>query len=330
MTRSLILLFLAPLALAACGGSSSGGISPGTTPPPPPPPSGIAITSANALPVTKTSWEAANDSADLVGLVGTSGVIANNPGGINKTGSPAFATNVASRAIQAVPFGPDVLPCAVSGSITVSGDIADPFTPTLTANDVINVDADNCDDGLGEVLDGLLEMTIVAFSGDLLLSAYDMTATMTATDLQSTIAAEVATLNGQATVSLNSLQTPFISASVSGASMTTDANAVSETLTNFQTMQSFDGGLPTMPYMLNSAATLDSTQLADVISYSTPVTFTGENFGFPDSGELLVLGDNSSAHLITIDNVNVRIEIDNDGDSVVDETIDTTWVELTE
>jgi len=328
MNRTLILTFLAALGISACGGSG-GGVSTGTNPPPPPPSSGIAITSANALPVTKTSWEAANQNADIVGLVGGVGLVVNNPGGINKTRSNAFAIKRIGPAVQGVPFGPDVTPCGVSGSVTLSGDIADPLTPTLTANDEISVDSDNCDDGLGEVLDGLLEMTVDAFSGDLVLSLYNLTATLTATNLQSTTPADTVTINGSATVTLNTEQSPLISTAISGQSMTTDSNAGSATLTNFQTTQTFDGSLQTLPYTLASSGTLDSTEFADVISYSTPVTFMGENFGFPDSGELLITGDNSSARLITIDNVNVRIEIDDNGDNVVDETIDTTWVELT-
>ena len=39
-------------------------------------------------------------------------------------------------------------------------------------------------------------------------------------------------------------------------------------------------------------------------------------------------GNNSSARLTAIDNVNVRIDIDTNGDGAIDDTINTTWVEL--
>jgi hypothetical protein len=64
------------------------------------------------------------------------------------------------------------------------------------------------------------------------------------------------------------------------------------------------------------------------VTYSTPVVFTGFDNDYPDTGELLVEGDSSSARLIAMDNVNVRIEIDADGDGTIDDTIDTTWAEL--
>ncbi len=77
---------------------------------------------------------------------------------------------------------------------------------------------------------------------------------------------------------------------------------------------------------MNSFGTLDSSDLQGVVTYLTPITFTGVDFDFPGSGEFLVLAENSSLRLIAVDNVNVRIEIDNDG---VMETIDTTWAALT-
>ena len=43
---------------------------------------------------------------------------------------------------------------------------------------------------------------------------------------------------------------------------------------------------------------------------------------------MLITGNDSSARVIAIDNVNVRIEVDANGDGTVDATIDTTWAEL--
>ena len=74
--------------------------------------------------------------------------------------------------------------------------------------------------------------------------------------------------------------------------------------------------------------TLDTTALSGSIDYDTPVTFEGDNFGNPHTGELLVTGDNSSARLIAIDSTDVRIEIDSDGDGDIDETLFLTWEEL--
>ena len=217
----------------------------------------------------------------------------------------------------------------MNGSLTISGDIEDPFTPTLTAGDFFTVDFDMCDDGLGEVTDGMLDFVVDAFSGDFAGGLFDLTMTLTLTDLQVTTADDVITSNGGASITLNTLDSPAVSASVSGTSLTIDSNSSSETLTNFVSNQAIDAGVSPSPYALAMSGTLDSTQLSGIVSYSTPVTFEGFDLDYPGTGEFLVEGDNSSARLIAIDNVNVRIEVDTDGNGTVDETINTTWAELT-
>jgi hypothetical protein len=64
------------------------------------------------------------------------------------------------------------------------------------------------------------------------------------------------------------------------------------------------------------------------VVYSTPVTFEGFDDGYPHIGELLVTGDDSSLRLVAVDEVNVRIDIDPDGDGTVDTSIETTWSAL--
>jgi hypothetical protein len=112
---------------------------------------------------------------------------------------------------------------------------------------------------------------------------------------------------------------------VSGSSLTTSGITDSETLTNFSAAQTVDTGLQPAPFTMDSSGTLDSSLLPGVITYSTPETFRGFDFDFPGSGEFLVTSGTSSLRLIALDNVNVRIEINNDG---VIEIIDTTWAEL--
>ena len=326
MKRSSILLLIAMLALTACSSSDDGGLVPGSQPPP----SGFAITSANAVEVSKASWDAANQSADLVGLFGSSGgFVASIPGNLNKVQGIASAPGTGPGTGQSVPIPPTTLDCLAGGTVTVSGDIADPFTPTLTPVDFIDTDYNNCDEGTGEVVNGMVRMTVDAFVGDLVQGLYDLTATFVLTNLQVTTPADVITSNGTVTVALDTTMLPAIAASISGSSLTTDSNTSSETLGNFQTVQTVDAGVQLSPYTLNSSGTLDSSDLPGVVSYSTPVTFQGFDFDFPSSGEFLVSAENSSLRLIAVDNVNVRIEIDNDGDGIVDETIDTTWAALT-
>ena len=313
--RSIVLL--SALTMAACGGGGGAEFTPPQTSTP------LVITAANGQSATLAAWESANASIDVADLIGNSGFISTG-----QLKPELVATNTLVNVVQKIPFGPTTLPCQVSGSISISGDLADPITPALTAGDVINVDADNCDDGLGEVIDGLLAFSVGAFEGDLLSGLYDLTMSMTMTSFSVQTASDLLTSSGDANVSLNTLTAPSVSAQVSGVSLSTQSNTTSETLSNFSSAQTVDAGQTPAPYSLTSSGTLDSSRLSGVVTYSTPVTFQGFDTGYPQTGELLVTGDGSSARLIALDAVNVRIEIDSNDDGTVDTVIDTTWAEL--
>ncbi len=317
-----LLVFSTTLVLASCGGgdSSFGGAPPDTG-------VGLGLTASNAVTAASVAYSAASSNADLADVGGSIGVSASAPG----PSAPASTNNQISGflvgVLRAVPFGPDVFPCLVSGSITISGDIADPLT--LTAGDTFNVEATACDDGLGEIIDGLMSMTVTDFTGDLLLGTYLIGMNATLDGLQVTTAEDVVSSTGDTSVALDTTATPFVSASVSGTSMMTSRSASAQTLTNYSTEQSVDAGLVPAPYTLTSRGTLDSSELSDVVSYTTPVQFEGNDVDYPHTGELLIAGGSSSVRLIALDNINVRIELDNDGNGSVDEIFDTTWAALT-
>lgn len=319
MSRVCLGVLSASLLLTACGGGEGFGITD--------PNAGIIdITSANGQTATKVAWESVVASGELTDLGGSLGLSAATPGGFSKatqTQPAGFLINV----MQKVPFGPDVFPCLASGTITISGDIADPLT--LTAGDTFTVESAMCDDGTGEVVDGLIDFTVGDFTGDLLAGTYLLSMDAVVTDLQVMTAADTIMSNGDATVSLDTSTPGFVDAGTSGTSMTTDSNASSETITNFQSSQTLDGNQQNLPFTLSASGTLDTTQLDGIVSYSTPIEFSGEGIAFPSAGQLLVEGVNSSARLIAVDAVNVTIEIDSNGDGVTDETINTTWAALT-
>ena len=317
----------ASLTLAACGGSGDfgefsggggfgGGGSSTTT---------YAITSGNAPTATRTSWEAAIGSGSF-GSTGGQVVSTGSPGDFAKASPASRSVGLITNVLQKIPFGPEVSPCLVDGGVTLSGDIADPLT--LTTGDTFNILFEACDDGFGEVIDGMIDMTVREFTGDLLVGTYQLSMDTVATDLQVFTASDTVTSNGDATVTEDTTRTPFIETGVSGTSMTVDYNGMSETLSNYVSNQTVDSGLQPLPYTLSAAGTLDSTELDGVIQYSTPVTFTGEGFDYPSSGSMLIQGLDSAARLTAVDNVNVTIEIDVDGDGTYDETLELTWAEL--
>lgn len=306
--------------IAACGsgGDQFGGAAPPST--------SFAITSANAMTAARVSWEAVIASGDFSDLGGSLGVTTATPGGFAKATQPPGPAGYLVNVLQKVPFGPEVYPCLNGGAVTLTGDVADPLT--LTVGDTFTALYELCDDGVGEVIDGSIDFDVGEFTGDLLTGNYMLSMDTVLTNLQVVTGTDTITNNGDATVSLDTMLAPNVSASVSGTSMTVDSNASSATLRNYLSSQTVDGNVQERPFTLSASGAVDSTRLAGVVRYSTPVIFAGEGLEYPGSGALLVEGDNSSARLIAVDNINVSLEIDANGDGVVDVTIDTTWEDL--
>ena len=150
-------------------------------------------------------------------------------------------------------------------------------------------------------------------------------------NFQVTTAGDVLLANGDGTAYLNTLQAPYVEAAVSGQSMLTASNTSTETLSNYSSAQTFDGTLAPAPYTLLTSGTLDSSQLSGSVTYSTPVMFEGFDANYPYVGEMLIVGEASSARLIAQPNaIDVMIEIysNTTGEGTPDETIMTTWAEL--
>ena len=327
MERTILAVICACSLLVACSNSATNSnIIPVTSPPP-----SLTISSNNAILVAQVSYGAALESGNLGDLGGDTGLIGSGPGGVSKLDG-SFATSAktgASGSVSQVPIPPTTTQCAVSGSVTVSGNIADPFTPTLTSGDFFESDYNMCDEGLGEVTDGLVRADVDNFAGDFLSGLYDLTMRFTLTTLQVSTAVGVLTSNGDVSVTFSTANSPAVSTSMSGNSLTIDSNASSDSLTNFATTLTLDGNFVPAPFTMTTSGTLDSTQLSGVVRYSTEQMFQGFEGDYPDSGVFFVEGVNSSLRLIAETNVNIRIEIDTDGNGTVDETINTTWDALT-
>ena len=323
---SLPVLFSLSL-LTACGGGSDGNGN-GNNNGNPPPGAATSITAGNGLLVAQVTYQSASSSGDLAGLAASNGLTGNAGGGLYKpdVNRPGIIDSLVQIAIPEIEQ-----PCLVSGTLTISGDLADPVTPTLTAGDTITADYDNCDDGIGEVIDGRIDFEVVAFTGDVLGGFYEMTMSMLLNNFQVTTAEDVLLGNGDGTATLNTLQAPYVEAAVSGQSMLTDSNTSTETLSNYSSAQTFDGTVLPSPFTLLTSGTLDSSELSGSVTYSTPVMFEGFDTNYPNAGQMLIVGDASSARITAQANgVDVVIEIysNTTAEGEPDETIMTTWTEL--
>ncbi len=288
-----------------------------------------SITPANALETARASWQAALASGNFAAIGSPLGLSADSSGGFSKPGNSGIVEGHVANLLQKVPFGPDEFPCLSGGTVTISGDIADPTDPTrFSVNDTFRVVYAACDDGIGEILDGAIDFSVVDFAGDLQAGTYMLAMDAITTDFQVAAGGQTSVSNGDTTVALDTMQTPFIDVGTSGSSMRVDLNSRSDTLINFQSNQTVDGNVAPAPYTLQASGTLDSTLLNGSVRYSTVDTFQGVGTEFPNQGRFRVRGSSSSLDLVAIDNINVDIEIDTNGDGTVDVTITTTWADV--
>ena len=333
MNRVYPFLMSVSLLLSACGGSSSGEIAPGqapvggTTP--------LVISAANSKPVVRVAYGSTLQSMETGGLVGDSGIASSPSGGLQKPQFQDSMSGLLIRAVQKDPLGPITEFCgdtAESGTMTISGEIAS--ITGLTTGDTITVVATDCNEGLGEVINGTMEMTVVSFTGDLLFTGlYRLEMKVLLIDFEVATATDTILSNGDSTVTIDTNGNPVITMSISGISMTTDSMASTEVVSSFLTAQTVDISVVGFePYTLSASGTINSSQLAGEIVYSTPVTFQGAGVAYPYAGEMLITGANGgTVRLIVLDEINVRIETDADGDGNVDAggTEDTTWGDIT-
>jgi hypothetical protein len=273
------------------------------------------------------SYQAALASGALAGFTSGTGLVSTAPGGVSKIDGSLATSNKIGNSTASVPIPETIEDCLLGGTTTLSGEIADPLTPTLTPGDSFDIFFSMCDDG-SSVVDGRLIYEVVAFSGDILTSLYNLTMAASFTDFQVTTAEDELVSNGDLTVRIDTRQFPSLETEVSGSSLTIDGTTSAVTMTNFSSLFAQDTGVSPSPYLQASSGTIDSTLLAGVVSYATPIDFEGFDADYPDTGVFVVYGSNSSVRLTAIDNVNVRVEIDADGDTDYEENFETSWAEL--
>lgn len=323
MNRTIACLLSVLFLLSACGGGSSApaGIQP------PLGSGGLVITSANAKPAVRSAYGSAQQSMNTGGMVTGAGLVASNGSGLQKLHLETRLPDLLTRAMQKDPLGPDVTDCDAGGTTTITGEVAN--SQLLSPGDQINVESMDCDNGLGAVANGRLEMTVVSFDFDLATLGFLLVMNVQLVDFEVVTASETVLSNGDSTVTIDLTGNPLAVTSISGNSLIVQTNSETETNSNFSSTQTVDTSVSPEPYTLVSSGTINSTILGGVITYATPVPFQGAGTDYPFAGEFLVTGANgASIRLIALDSTNVRIETDTDGDGTVDLTEDTTWADI--
>ena len=208
--------------------------------------------------------------------------------------------------------------------MTVSGEVANPLT--LSANDTFTLVFAACDDGAG-VVNGTYAMRITSFSGDLLSGSFALGVSVTLTGFQFTENEQTATVNGDISVSMTADASPTQTISVTASSLSVSGGGSSHTLTSYSATQTVDQ--LTGAYTLDVSGSLSGSEFAGRVMFATTIDLVGDGTGFAFDGEIEINGALSATiHVIVLDGELVRLEIDYDGDGVIDELVDTSWSEL--
>lgn len=241
--------------------------------------------------------------------------------------APALLKTGSGGAASEVPFSDLVEFCAAGGTITLSGELADPNT--LTVGDNITAVFDNCDENDGYVIDGQLEMTVVAIQGDPLTNVFLITLDTVLTDLVVTDDSGAATADGDMTLTLDSLDFPVILTALSGNELRLSEPGLSVTFEDYDHTLTVDTGATPQAILAEVFGRLGSSALGGTVDYETVVPIEATGDSQPYVGEILITGaDGSRVRIVIVSEDVVRLEIDEDGDGVVDEFIDTTWSAL--
>jgi hypothetical protein len=218
--------------------------------------------------------------------------------------------------------------CDVTGTVSLSGNLADPTT--LTEGDTITAVFDNCDDGDGFVIDGRIAMTVAAVDGSVFGDVFLLTLDMVMSDLTVTSEGESVSADGDLAYTLDALDFPEVAMLLAGEELSVVEAGRSVTFRNFdQTLEVNPGIVPTS-YVAAANGRLRSSQLGGSVDYETVVRIraSGDD-NPPNAGEMLVTGaDDSEVRIVVVSEETVRLEIDEEGDGVVDAFIDTTWAAL--
>jgi len=306
--------------LAACGGSSGSA-----------PVAATVITSANAPTVAGNAADGALESGEFgdflggglpFGAVPVDGSGKSLAGTVGGTWLPKLIGQISQ-----IPFGPVSSDCAMGGTVTISGDVSG--GQNLVAGDRVRAQFVNCDEGNGQVLNGAFELLINSISGDPASGVFSLSVTMTLQALRVMEAGVESSADGAVTLAVDNTAFPIATAATSGERLAMTHHGRSLTLSAFGTTVTTDQSAFPLSWTIESGGRLSSSQFDGQVTYSTPVPFQGSGQANPYAGELLIRGaNNASIRLIALDEVNILLELDLDGDGSVDETRSLTWDDI--
>jgi hypothetical protein len=224
----------------------------------------------------------------------------------------------------AAPSGP--IPCAGGTGSVATQDVA---PSGISAGDTATLTFNNCVLVIGPfALTARGQVTLTATTYNLIPpSGSDIEISYTFRNFEVDVEGSTITLNGNLVLGVETPDGNVRTIVARGSSLNFSVDGQSRRLTNFRHEQISDE--LTGDYTLNIEGTVQDSSVGGAVDYTTDVLFSGTDPDDPDTGEASAEGAAASALRIEVlDDVNVRIHVDEDGDGTEESSIDTTWAEL--
>ncbi len=290
------------------------------------------ITTANAPGIAGAVMKTAVESGGLGVFAGPGGgAVLSNPnsqifaslGNIQKSQTDSLTQKVRSGVLQETIPPTDEL-CAISGTVTVSGQVDNPMT--LGPTDVFTLVFSDCDDGAG-IVNGTYSMQVTSFGGDLLSGSFTIGVTVSLTAFQIDDGQELVTANGSVAMTIDYTAAPTLTISMTTTSLTVADGTSSQTLSSFsltQTINELDSS-----FSMTVSGALTSSEFTGRVTFSTSADLLNDGTGFAYTGQITISGSGgASIRVIVLDDMLVSLEVDLDGDGGLEAVIPTTWDEL--
>jgi hypothetical protein len=312
-----LLAFGIATTIATGGGGSGGGGSPISGPT-------LPLNAANAPSAASAVIIAIDTTFDIGDITGIG--IPIQAGDMSLSMSSIKSAD-AIPAMTVALAAPIVEECINGGTADITYTLADPNT--VTDGDRIVAVFDNCDLGDGDVIDGNIDLTVSAIEGDIFSDIFLLAFEVVMTGIEIDDGSEVVTADGDFTLTFDNLEFPVLRLNVAGNELASGSNGEMLTLTNFDNDLSVDFGIVPEAIAALVSGTLEIQGLGGSIDYTTPVVIEAADDLDPHSGEILLTGaDDSSVRIVIVDTAHITLEVDENGDGVIDEYIYTNWAEL--
>lgn len=314
--------------LSACGGG--GGDSP-----PQPGGSKVAITSANQDAAVRAGVGAGLSVATTQGSVG--GLSPAGAAGrthaldavLRRAVAAARTTRkgIASASVHPVAAISDTQPCGFSGTLTVTIDDRD-ANNALSAGDVVTASFAQCQDKATTSVNGAIAITLTTTPTGTQFAANANFQNVIATDdgVSSTLAGSVTV----AETDLPTVTETTLTVGGSGLTASTVSTGYSDSVSFAPAFVIRADASSSGEVSVSLSGTMTAQSLGGSITISTPQPLVeGASDNYPGAGQVVVTGASGSTVRATVlDNTQVRLELDANGDGSYESTSTVAWTAL--